>query len=437
LRPTGKETDDDSWGAIKSLLADSKALKEALAQYAMKRIQYCTQKQVNKVKDKVDANQSEFGRLQEISPAALGMYKWVSATVNYFEVHKKVKPMQDKVEQMRRKAVALRQELLETEELLMKLNKELEELTENRDRKQTILDRLKQEAEKMAKRLKAAETLISGLGSEQVRWGKDKDDLAEKKEKLVGDCIVSSSFLSYAGPFDFTFRKKMIYEHWLIDCQQKSLPLSENFRIESLLTTDVEISQWASQGLPTDELSVQNGILTTRASRWPLCIDPQLQAVSWIKNKEKDLKVSSFNDPNFLKYLIGAIKYSKPFLFENVDNELDPIIDPILEKNVVVKAGQKFIKIAEEDCEYNEKDFRLFLTSKLANPNYTPEIMSKTMVINYSVTMTGLRDQLLNVVVGFERPDKEEQRKQLIISQSENRKTLKELEDLLLKGLAE
>ena len=110
---------------------------------------------------------------------------------------------------------------------------------------------------------------------------------------------------------------------------------------------------------------------------------------------------------------------------------MDPIIDPVLEKNIIIKAGQKLIKIGDNEIEYNEKGFRLFLTSKLANPNYTPEIMSKTMVINYTVTMTGLRDQLLNVVVEFEKPEKEKQRKDLIIQQSENRKTLKELEVIL------
>lgn len=44
--------------------------------------------------------------------------------------------------------------------------------------------------------------------------------------------------------------------------------------------------RWGSEGLPPDELSVQNGILTTRGSRFPLCIDPQQQALNWIKKKE-------------------------------------------------------------------------------------------------------------------------------------------------------
>lgn len=53
----------------------------------------------------------------------------------------------------------------------------------------------------------------------------------------------------------------------------------------------------------------------------------------------------------------------------------------------------------------------MFMTTKIANPNYTPEIFGKTMIINFSVTMMGLRDQLLNEVVKFERPEVEESRK--------------------------
>lgn len=48
-------------------------------------------------------------------------------------------------------------------------------------------------------------------------------------------------------------------------------------RLEALLMDEGEAAQWATEGLPADELSVQNGILTTRSSRFPLCIDPQMQ----------------------------------------------------------------------------------------------------------------------------------------------------------------
>jgi dynein heavy chain len=118
--------------------------------------------------------------------------------------------------------------------------------------------------------------------------------------------------------------------------------------------------------------------------------------VSWIKRREeKDpgFKVLNLNEGAgvYLKPLENCIKFGKPCLIENVDEELDPTIDPILEKNFTIKAGMKLIKLGENEFEFSD-DFRLYFTSKLANPKYTPEIMSKTMVINYTVTLQGLRD---------------------------------------------
>ena len=76
------------------------------------------------------------------------------------------------------------------------------------------------------------------------------------KLMLVGDCLTASSFLSYCGPFNFVMRKKMLFEHWKKDLVEKELPNSESFSLSSFLSNDVEISRWASEGLPGDDLSV-------------------------------------------------------------------------------------------------------------------------------------------------------------------------------------
>ena len=83
-----------------------------------------------------------------------------------------------------------------------------------------------------------------------------------------------------------------------------------------------------------------------------------------------------------------------------------------------------------------DDNFRLYMTTKLANPHYSPEIMGKVMIINYGVTVQGLENQLLNVVVGHERPDLEKAFKDLVDDMSANAVLLEELEESLLRNLA-
>lgn len=54
----------------------------------------------------------------------------------------------------------------------------------------------------------------------------------------------------------------------------------------SLLVDDALVASWVRQGLPSDPTSVQNGTILTNSERWPLLMDPQLQGVLWIKERE-------------------------------------------------------------------------------------------------------------------------------------------------------
>lgn len=169
------------------------------------------------------------------------------------------------------------------------------------------------------------------------------------------------------------------------------------------------------QGLPADGFSTENGIIVTRGSRWPLVIDPQCQAQKWIKAMEakNHLKVIDFGMHNFMKVLEEAIKNGKPVLLQNISESMDPSLDPILGKAVVKQGGMNLIKLDDKMVSYND-NFRFFVTTKLTNPHYPPEISTKTTLVNFAVKQQGLEAQLLGIVVRKERPQLEEQKDKLV-----------------------
>lgn len=85
------------------------------------------------------------------------------------------------------------------------------------------------------------------------------------------------------------------------DCVNLSVPVTQDIEVTKFLVDDAEVGEWTLQGLPTDELSVQNGIMVTRASRYPILVDPQGQGRIWIMNREEanQLKVTQLNDKFF------------------------------------------------------------------------------------------------------------------------------------------
>ena len=107
------------------------------------------------------------------------------------------------------------------------------------------------------------------------------------------------AFMSYCGPFNQQFRNYMINDKFTADCLVRQVPVSRSLDLSSFLADVGTIGDWNMDGLPTDPLSTQNGILVTSSSRFPLLIDPQGQALSWIQNKEKS-NLPTFNGQNIV-----------------------------------------------------------------------------------------------------------------------------------------
>ena len=64
-------------------------------------------------------------------------------------------------------------------------------------------------ANMMEKRLKAASKLIDGLTGERTRWSGDIESFKAGSERLVGDCLLGASFLSYTGAFTAQYFKQI------------------------------------------------------------------------------------------------------------------------------------------------------------------------------------------------------------------------------------
>lgn len=65
---------------------------------------------------------------------------------------------------------------------------------------------------------------------------------------------------------------------------------------------------------------------------------------------------------------------------------------------------------------------RFYITTKLRNPHYLPEVAVKVTLLNFMITIPGLRDQILSITVARERPDLEAEKNQLIVQGAENKK---------------
>lgn len=132
-----------------------------------------------------------------------------------------------------------------------------------------------------------------------------------------------------------------------------------------------------------------------------------MQANIWLKNryKEEGLKVikPTQNPLIISRTLENAIPLGTPVILEDAGETFDPMLDPLLAKQIEKKGSEYYIKFGDQGISFST-DFKFFITTKMSRPHYSPEVCVKVTMLNFMVTQEGLLDQMLSIIVRIEEP---------------------------------
>nr|XP_061808009.1 dynein axonemal heavy chain 9-like isoform X2 [Nerophis lumbriciformis] len=433
MSPGGKVPKDRSWKAAKVMMAKVDAFLDSLIRFKKENIPEACLKAIQPYLQDPEF-QPEL--VASKSSAAAGLCSWVLNIVKFYRVYCEVEPKRQALNKANAELASAQGKLATIKNKINHLNENLAKLTAKFEK--ATADKLKcqQEAESTAHTISLANRLVGGLASENVRWADAIESFRQQQRTLCGDVLLITAFISYLGYFPKSYRLQLMAESWRPYFSQLTVPIPVTSGLDPLtmLTDDADIAAWQNEGLPADRMSTENATILTNCQRWPLMVDPQLQGIKWIKTKYGEhLHVIRIGQRGYLDVIERALAQGDVVLIENLEENLDPVLGPLLGRETIKKG--RYIKIGDKECEYNP-GFRLILHTKLASPHYQPELQAQCTLINFTVTRDGLEDQLLAAVVSMERPDLEELKSDLTKQQNGFKITLKTLEDDLLTRLS-
>lgn len=150
------------------------------------------------------------GAIQKASAAAGPLAEWVQSQIRYATILKKVEPLKQEVELLRREGDKLINEKSELDKkvsqlqiVIQTLEKDYEVLIQQRQQIQAEMESVKVKVERSQK-------LLKNLSSERFRWDASAANFKHQMAALIGDVLICAAFSSYIGFFDHFFRKALL-----------------------------------------------------------------------------------------------------------------------------------------------------------------------------------------------------------------------------------
>uniref|UniRef100_A0A2K6RAQ5 Dynein axonemal heavy chain 1 n=1 Tax=Rhinopithecus roxellana TaxID=61622 RepID=A0A2K6RAQ5_RHIRO len=412
---------DDYWEPGKGLLQDPGRFLESLFKFDKDNIGDVV---IKAIQPYIDNEEFQPAAIAKVSKACTSICQWVRAMHKYHFVAKAVEPKRQALREAQDDLGVTQQILDEAKQRLREVEDGIATMQAKYRECITKKDELELKCEQCEQRLGRAGKLINGLSDEKVRWQEAVENLQYMLNNISGDVLVAAGFVAYLGPFTGQYRT-VLYDSWVKQLRSHNVPHTSEPTLIGTLGNPVKIHSWQVQGLWCGPGWARSWLSVPSTSSFTLSL----------QEKDNGLDVFKLSDRDFLRSMENAIRFGKPCLLENVGEELDPALEPVLLKQTYKQQGNTVLKLGDTVIPYHE-DFRMYITTKLPNPHYTPEISTKLTLINFTLSPSGLEDQLLGQVVAEERPDLEEAKNQLIISNAKMRQELKDIEDQILYRLS-
>jgi dynein heavy chain 2, cytosolic len=171
--------------------------------------------------------------------------------------------------------------------------------------------------------------------------------------------LISSAYLTYLSSANETMRDQQLRE-WLSGFK------SPDYNFRNFLSSESEMLTWKKEGLPADNLSMENAIMIMNSTRTCLVIDPSTQASEWLKTSIKkqsdNVEILNHQDPKFNTNLELSIRFGKVLIIQEVDG-IESLLVPILRKELIQQGPRQVVQIGEKSVDYNPA-FRLYLTTR-------------------------------------------------------------------------
>lgn len=377
-----------------------------------------------------------FEKVFRASKACGPLVQWVEAQVNYSEILDRVGPLRSEVEQLEEKALDTKANAKAIENTITKLENSIATYKTEYAALISETQAIKGEMARVQTKVDRSLRLLDSLSSERIRWEAASKSFETQIQTLVGDVLIASAFLAYAGLFDQQFRKTMV-DDWMHHMSMSGVSCKNDGSVLGYLSSADERLQWQRHSLPADDLCMENAIMLKRFNRYPLIIDPPGRVTEFLKQEHqgRKLTVTSFLDDAFTKQLESALRFGNPILIQDAEY-LDPILTHVLNKEYQKTGGRVLIQLGKQEIDFSEH-FQLYLSTRDPSANFAPDVCSRTTFINFTVTRSSLQTQSLNDVLKAERPDVDKRRTNLVKMQGEFDTNLRQLEKRLLQALNE